>query len=245
MRISIITASLNNKEIIEDCIKSVLGQTYKDIEYIVIDGGSTDGTVEIIQKYRRSIAKFISEKDQGLYFALNKGLAMATGDIIGLLHTDDMYAQTDMIQKVADVFARIPTDSLYGNLAFVTKNNNNRIIRYWHSFAYKDADIEHGWMPPHPALFVKKKIYERYGYFNTDFKIAADYELMLRFFYRHKISTYFLDELIIRMRQGGLSNRCHFIKWFEDYRACKMYGLGLTTVIGKRLSKVCQFIRIR
>ncbi len=248
MKVSIITAILNNKELIEDCINSVLNQPCQNIEYIVIDGGSTDGTLEIIKKYKDKISKWISEPDKGIYDGLNKGIRLATGDIVGFLHTDDFYAHDKVIETVVSNMEKYNVDSCYGDLLYVDKNNTNKIIRYWKSQPYRDGLFKKGWMPPHPTFFVKKEVYEKYGYFNTDFKIASDYELMLRFLHKYKISTCYIPEVLIKMRLGGASNRSLknlITKTTEDYRAWKVNNLkrSFYTIPFKNLSKIPQFFK--
>ncbi len=263
MKVSIITAVFNGVDAIEDCIKSVLEQTYKQIEYIIIDGGSTDGTLETIKKQdltpfskggmggfsgSRGITKWVSEPDNGIYDALNKGIKMATGDIIGFLHADDFYANSKVIETVVINMGKHNVDSCYGDLLYVDKKNPDRIIRYWKSCPYRNGLFRRGWMPPHPTFFVKREIYDRYGYFNTGFKIAADYELMLRFLEKHKISSFYIPEVFIKMRIGGISNRSFrniIIKTMEDYRAWKVNNLngGIYTIFFKNLSKVPQFFK--
>lgn len=240
----------NNKELIEDCINSVLNQTHRNIEYIIIDGGSTDGTVEIIKKYENKISKWLSETDKGIYDALNKGIKMATGDIIGFLHADDVYANNKVIETVAHEMKSHNVDSCYGDLLYVDKNNTDKIIRYWKSKSYRDGLFRKGWMSPHPTFFVKKKIYDKYGYFNTEFRIASDYELMLRFLEKHRISTYYIPEVLIKMRIGGTSNRSLknlITKTTEDYRAWKVNNLkrSFYTIPFKNLSKIPQFFMRR
>lgn len=248
MKVSIITAVLNNKELIEACMQSVLAQTYRNIEYIIIDGGSADGTLEVIKKHENKIAKWISEPDKGIYDALNKGIRLAQGEIIGFLHADDVYADDKAIEKVADIFTKYNVDSCYGDLLYVDKNNPEKIIRYWKSDPYKEGLFRKGWMPPHPTFFVKRKIYGKYGSFNADFKIAADYELMLRFLEKHKISAFYIPEVLIKMRIGGASNRSLrnlIIKTTEDYKAWKVNNLNkcFYTIPFKNLSKIPQFFR--
>jgi glycosyltransferase involved in cell wall biosynthesis len=250
MKVSVITSVFNNKSYIEDCIKCILNQTYKNIEYIIIDGGSTDGTIEIIRKYENKITKWISEPDNGIYDALNKGIRMATGDIIGFLHADDVYAHNKVIETVVSNMKKHNVDSCYGDLLYVDKNNTDKIIRYWKSQPYRDGLFKKGWMPPHPTFFVKKMIYDKYGSFNTDFKIAADYELMLRFLEKYKISTYYIPEVLIKMRIGGASNRSLknlITKTTEDYRAWKVNNLkrSFYTIPFKNLSKIPQFFKRR
>jgi glycosyltransferase len=263
MKVSVITAVFNNKQYIGDCIKSVVSQTYPDIEYIIIDGGSTDGTLDVISRlthggsnlmrYEGGVTnlqtrapRVISEPDNGIYDALNKGIRLATGDVIGFLHADDIYADASVIGKVAAAMSRSNADSCYGDLLYVDKNNPERIIRYWKSRPYEKGMFGRGWMPPHPTFFVRKEIYERYGSFNTDFRIASDYELMLRFLEKEKISTWYIPEVLIKMRTGGASNRSvknMVIKTTEDYKAWRVNHLRekFYTIPFKNLSKIPQF----
>lgn len=248
MKVSIITAVFNNKSCIEACMQSVLGQTYRNIEYIVIDGGSTDGTLELIKRYGDRISKWTSGPDNGIYYALNNGLGLATGDIIGFLHADDIYANDRVIEKVALELEKRKVDSCYGDLLYVGSDNPEKVIRYWRASPYRPGLFERGWMPPHPTFFVRKKVYEKYGCFNTEFTIAADYELMLRFLEKHRISTWYIPEVLIRMRTGGVSNRSIYNmlkKSREDYEAWKVNDLhgGAVTILLKNLSKIPQFFK--
>jgi len=247
-KISVITATLNNKACIEGCIKSVLTQNYKNIEYIIIDGGSTDGTIDVIKKYKDTISKWISESDRGIYDALNKGIKLASGDIIGFLHADDFYANNRVLETIVSHITKHNVDSCYGDLFYVDKYNSDKVVRHWKSRPYRDGLFKRGWMPPHPTFFVKKEIYDKFGYFNTEFKIAADYELMLRFLEKYKISTHYIPEVFIKMRIGGTSNKSMkniFIKSCEDYKAWKINSLngGISTILLKNLSKIPQFLR--
>lgn len=248
MKVSVITGTLNRANTIEGCISSVLGQSYKDIEHIIIDGDSRDGTLDVIHSYKDKIAKVVSEPDNGIYVALNKGIKLASGDIIGILHSDDFYAYDAVIERVVDVFEQEKVDSCYGDLQYVSKENPNKIIRYWRTASYLNGKFKYGWMPPHPTFFVKKHIYEECGYFNTDFKISADYELMLRFLLKHRISSYYIPEVLIKMRIGGVSNKNLknlLLKSYEDYKAWKMNNFkgGLSAVLLKNLVKIPQFIK--
>ena len=248
MKVSVITAVFNGAKTIQDCIKSVSGQIYPNIEHIIIDGGSTDGTLEVIKRYTEKRVNIVSEPDNGIYDALNKGIRQASGEVIGLLYSDDFYAHDRVIEKVADIFMKYNIDSCYGDLQYVDKNNPDKVIRYWKSSQYRHGKFKYGWMPPHSTFFVKKEIYNKYGYFNTNFKIAADYELMLRFLEKHKISTYYTPEVFIKMRIGGTSNRNIknlIIKSNEDYRAWKVNNLngGFYTILLKNLSKIPQFFK--
>lgn len=229
MKISIITVVRNNKETIKNAIESVLGQTYKNIEYIVIDGLSTDGTIEVIRHYEDKIDKFISEPDKGIYDAMNKGIKLATGDVVGILNSDDFYIDNNVIDKIAQKFNDKQVDSVYADLVYVKPNNLNKIIRYYDSRHFKPSKFAYGWMPAHPTFFVKREIYTKYGLFKTDYKIAGDYELLVRFLYIHKISYYYLNEAIIKMRIGGISTKgiiSNYIGNKEIIKACKSNNIN-------------------
>lgn len=247
MKISIITSVYNNQETIAEAIASVLSQTYPDIEYIIIDGGSTDGTVGVVKPYQDRLATFISEPDKGIYDGLNKGIKLATGDIIGFLHSDDLYEDNQVIGKVAQAFMDYGVDSVYGDLTYVDKNDPTRIIRYWQSGGFSLNKLRHGWMPPHPTFFVKRDVYERYGLFDTRFKIAADYDLILRFLGKQQISTHYIPSILIKMRVGGASNKNWkniLRKSTEDLQAMKNNGIGgIFSLVIKNLSKLQQFFR--
>lgn len=204
MKISIITVCYNSAATIEKTIESVAAQTYNNIEYIVVDGNSKDLTVAIIKKYETVINKWISEPDNGLYDAMNKGIAMASGDLIGILNSDDFYKNKFVIQKIVNEFEIKDVDMVYSNIDYI--NKNEKIVRFWKSSFYKINSFKTAWHPPHPSLFVKKIVYEKYGYFDTDFKIASDFELMLRFFERHSLSSSYLNATTVTMLSGGVSN---------------------------------------
>ena len=246
MKISIITVVWNNAKTIRDAINSVLNQSYKDVEYIVVDGASTDGTIKIVQSYGDKI-KFISEKDNGLYDAMNKGIRMATGDVVGILNSDDFYASDKILQIVADEFLNSNTDSVYANLEYVDANNPKKVVGYWKSKKYQDGLFRSGWHPAHPTFFVKSEIYKKYGMFDLGFRIAADYELMLRFFEKCKITSSYVDEVFVKMRMGGESNKSikNIIKAnIESYRAWQANGLYINPLMFllKPFSKIVQFI---
>ncbi len=246
LKVSIITAVFNGESSVEYAINSVLEQTYPEIEYIIVDGGSTDGTLEIIRKYEHRISRCISEPDNGIYDALNKGMKMATGEVIGILNSDDFYAHKNVISDVVGQMERENSASCYGDLFYVDKINTDKVIRYWRSRPFKEGLFYRGWMPPHPTFFVRTEIYDKYGLFNTDFRIAADYELMVRFLEKYKISTTYIPEVLVKMRVGGESNRSlrnMIIKSREDYSAWKTNGLRrkFYTIPFKNLSKIPQF----
>lgn len=224
----------------------MLSQKYNNIEYIIIDGYSTDTTKSIIEKYQSKITRFVSEKDAGIYFALNKGIELATGDIIGILHADDLYTSEYVISEVVETFAKSKADAVYANLQYVAKGNINKIIRHWVSGPYKENSFLYGWMPPHPTFFVRKEIYNKYGVFDTHFTSAADYELMLRFMHKCKISVAYLNKVIVKMRMGGKSNKSIFNRIkanTEDRKAWVVNGLKpyFFTLYLKPLRKITQF----
>jgi len=247
MKISLITVCKNPGKILESCIESVLSQSYKNLEYILVDGGSTDGTVDIIKKYYSRISKWISEEDDGIYDAMNKGINMASGDVVGFLNSDDIYAAPSILESVAKNFENSDIDSCYGDLVYVSKDDTNQVIRNWKSCEFNYELFKNGWHPPHPTFFVKKNIYEKYGVFDTKYKIGADYALMLKFLIKHKISVKYIPEILVKMRVGGNSNKNLFniLKAnLECYRAWKECGLSVSPLIifRKPLSKFTQYL---
>jgi glycosyltransferase involved in cell wall biosynthesis len=202
--ITIITTTLNSALTIHDCLNSVNNQEER-VEHLIIDGVSNDGTLDTLNSYAH-ISKVISEPDQGIYDAMNKGISQASGSVIGILNSDDFYADSSVLKKVASVFENPDVDSCYGNLVYVDPSNTARITRYWKSGNFSKRDFYWGWMPPHPTFFVRRSIYERYGLFNLALGTAADYELMFRFLVKHKITTAYIPEVLVKMRAGGTSN---------------------------------------
>lgn len=248
MKISIITITYNSAETLEETIQSVVAQDYPNIEYIIIDGLSKDATLQIADKYKANISKLISEKDNGLYDALNKGIQQCTGDVIGMLHSDDVYYDEHVLSKVAEAFKQNPdVGALYGDLIFVERFNLQNIKRVWKSGHYKEGAFKKGWMPPHPTFFVRKHVYEKYGLFNTTLRLAADYELMLRFIHVKKVKLIYLPIMIVRMRMGGVSNFSLTLKWkahLEDRKAWALNGMQPTlSLLRKPLSKVFQYFQ--
>lgn len=206
MRVTIITPTYNSEKYLNDCIQSVADQDYPDIEHIVIDGKSTDGTVNIIKQHSSSIARWISEADRGMYDAINKGMAMATGDIIGILNSDDMLASKDVVSTIVDTFNKHQVDTIYGDLQYVDPDNIQKIYRTWKGKPYKRSLFLFGWMPAHPTFYIKRSLVKTYGGYENHFYSAADYEFMSRYLYVHKVSSFYLTKLLVKMRRGGQSN---------------------------------------
>jgi len=246
MKFSIITATYNNQNTIGDTINSLASQTYENIEHIIIDGASTDNTLSAIKKTGKKVSKIISEPDKGIYDALNKGIKNATGTFIVFLHADDIFSDNTIIEKAAKLLTESKTESLYGDLQYVAKENTDKIIRYWKSGNFTYSKLKKGWMPPHPTFFVKKEIYDKYGLFDTNFKIAADYDIILRFLGKYKISTTYLPEVMIKMRIGGKSNKNIkniILKMKEDLKALKTNNIGgFHTLIMKNIIKIPQLL---
>ncbi len=246
MKVSIITPTFNSSKTIKDCIDSIKIQSYPLIEHIVVDGGSTDNTIELVKKHGINDTKLISEKDNGIYDALNKGIKKAAGDIVGILHSDDFYAYKDVIKDIVEVFTKEKIDSCYTDLCYVSALDTKRIKRYWKAGAFDRKSFRFGWMPPHPTFFVKKTIYYQHGFFDLSYNIAADYELMIRFLYKNQISTFYLPKVIINMRAGGKSNRNLkniLIKMYQDYKIIRKHGLGnIDVLFFKNIRKITQFL---
>ncbi len=244
MKISIITSVYNNAKYIENAINSVLSQTYKDIEYIVVDGASTDGTMEIINKYKDKIDKFISEADKGIYDGLNKGIKLATGDVVAFLHSDDEYYSDGVIEKVVNKFKKDNSDGVYGDLIYV--NEKDEVVRYWKSGEFSIEKLKKGWMPPHPTLFLKKEIYDKYGLFSLNYKIAADYDFILKVL-KHNPKLSYIPKVLYKMKIGGISNkniRNIIRKSKEDLKILKTHKIGgINTLIYKNFSKTFQFFK--
>ena len=248
MKVSIITISYNSEQFIEQTIQSVVNQDYANIEYLIIDGQSTDGTLEIIHRYKDKITKIISEKDRGLYDAINKGIKNATGDIIGLIHSDDFLASHNVISKYVEIFQKTGAEGVYADLHYVQPHQTDKIVRNWISGKYQPDAFKKGWMPPHPTFYVRKEVYEKYGLYRDDvFRSAADYEFMLRVIHKHRIKVAYLPMVTVKMRVGGVSNaslknRIKANK--EDQLAWKINGLKMPVLLPllKPLSKLRQYL---
>lgn len=245
LRISVITVCYDSAPTIGATLQSVATQRYENIEHLIVDGGSTDGTVDIVRNWRRHSVRLQSEPDDGIYDAMNKGLALATGEIVGFLHSDDLYANAQILARVVQAFDDPSIDAVYGDLVYVRKEDANAVVRYWKAGAFNRAHFASGWMPPHPTLFIRNSVYQRLGRFDTHYRIAADYDLILRFFARSTLQATYIPEVLVKMRIGGVSNRSLRMivkKSFEDLHALRRNGFkGWWTLAQKNLSKVPQF----
>lgn len=249
MKISIITVSLNSAKTVEKTILSVLEQTYDNIEYIIIDGNSMDDTICIIKKYENNIFKFVSESDEGLYDAMNKGIRLAKGDIIGFVNSDDILASPEILENISKIIEEENVDGVYGDLVYIDREDATKVIRYWKSKKFNSSLLNKGWMPPHPTLFLRKEVYQKHGYFNLNYKIAADYDLMLRIFSDNTLKFKYLPLLITKMRIGGMSNRSLINilrKSWEDFTAIKTNKISFPfwVLLKKNSSKLSQFFKI-
>lgn len=247
MKVSIITVVYNGENYIRDCIDSILAQDYPQIELIVIDGASTDSTVQIIQSYQNKIHHFISEKDKGMYDALNKGIKLATGDIVGALNADDTLASQTILIEIVAFFKQTKADGVYGNLNYVNAKNPAQIVRKWRTKQHVSKDFSVGWMPAHPTLYLKKELFNMYGDYSLNYGTAGDYELMLRFLYKFKIKALFFNKLIVNMRTGGVSNsslKQRYLAFVNDYNAAKHNTISfpLMAIMLKKVSKITQFL---
>ena len=246
LQISVITAVRNRADTIEEALHSVQAQDWPRVEHIVIDGASKDGTLAILQGHRDRLAHLVSEADGGLYDALNKGIARASGDIVGFLHADDQLASSSALSKVAAAFDDPAVDAVYGDLVYVRKDNPNEVVRYWRAGAYSRSMLALGWMPPHPTFYVRRSVYARFGLFDTSYRIASDYDSMLRILWRGSVTAAYVPEVLVRMRLGGISNRswrAMLEKSREDLSALRRHGVGgLPAVLLKNVSKIPQFM---
>lgn len=246
VRVSVITACYNSATTISETLWSVASQTHEDVEHIVINGASNDGTLDVIREYGMHVAKLVSEPDKGIYDALNKGLSCATGDLVGFLHSDDFFAHNGVLERVAEAFTDPAVDAVYGDLDYVSKSDHSKIVRRWRAGSYSPNKLAWGWMPPHPTFYTRRETYIRWGGFDTSLRIAADYDLMLRFLSNANMRLVYIPEVLVKMRVGGTSNRSlsHMLrKSREDYEALRRNQIGgLGTLCWKNLSKLGQFV---
>lgn len=249
MTISIITVTFNSASTVLSTFESILSQTYSDIDYIVVDGGSTDGTIDIIKQYEGKFGgrmRWISEKDHGIYDAMNKGILMAKGDVVGILNSDDFFTSDDVVKTVADQFTD-DLDAVYGDIHFVHPNNLNKCVRYYSSKNFRQWAIRFGYMPAHPSLYIKKWVFEKYGTYSLDYKIASDFDMVARIFCKYKIRTKYIQKDFVTMRTGGIStskfsHRLLITK--EDVKACKNNGIysNFFFCSVKYITKIFEFI---
>ncbi|MFJ5401157.1 glycosyltransferase family 2 protein [Pectobacterium sp. 21LCBS03] len=247
MKVSIITATYNSAKTISDTLKSLNAQTYPDIEYIIIDGGSKDNTLSLIKSSCSRVSVIISEPDKGIYDALNKGILAATGDIVGFLHSDDFFAYPDAVKDIVDAMRESNADAVYGDLNYISSTDNDVIVRKWVSGGFDINKMKLGWMPPHPTFYMKRSCYQCFGSFDLSYRISADYDSLLRYLWIHKVTVKYIPKVIINMRVGGMSNRSlsnMIMKTKEDVKAMKSNKLPwLSAVAGKNLSKIPQFFK--
>lgn len=247
MKISVVTAVYNRRDTIADAVMSIRSQTHANIEHIVQDGASRDGTLDILAELAAPGMMLESTDDGGIYDGINRGIARATGDVIGLMHSDDLFAAPDVLARVATTMTDDALDGVYGDLVYVSAADPARVIRYWKSGAYHPDHLRRGWMPPHPTLYLRREVFDRWGGYDTDFRIAADYEAMLRWLVKGQIRLAYIPEVMVRMRVGGESNRSIgriIRKSSEDYSAIRRHGVGgVGTLLSKNFSKIGQFIR--
>lgn len=246
MKISLITAVYNRANTIEDAIKSIKSQTYANNEHIIQDGNSSDGTLDIIRKMKTVSSHLVSEPDTGIYDAINRGIVRASGDIIGVLHSDDFFSDDRVLERVARAFTDDTVDGVYGDLDYVAADDPTRIVRRWRSEKYSRSKIQRGWMPPHPTLFLRREVFERWGLYDTKLRIAADYDAILRYLLHGRINIVYVPEVLVKMRMGGESNRSLLQilrKSREDWRAIRRNGAGgIGTLVWKNVRKIRQFL---
>jgi glycosyltransferase involved in cell wall biosynthesis len=246
LHVTVITAVFNSVATIADALQSVRKQSYENVEHIVVDGGSSDGSLELIEAHRARLGMIISEPDDGIYDALNKGIRHATGDVVGFMHADDQFASRDALARVVEAFKDPNVGAVYGDLVYVRKEDGQRVVRYWRAGPYSQDRLAQGWMPPHPTFYLRRELYAELGLFNTRYRIAADYESMLRILGRGGVKPAYIPQTLVRMRMGGASNksiRNMLIKSSEDYAAMREHGIGgLRALLRKNITKLPQFV---
>ena len=246
MKVSVITVAYNSAATIVDTLESVKSQSHADIEHIVIDGASTDRTVSLVEKFAPRVSHVTSEPDNGIYDAMNKGLQLASGDVIGFLNSDDIFAHTGVISSIAKTMNDPSVDVCYGDLVYVSRNDASNVVRYWQSCTYRPGLCSRGWAPAHPTFYVRREAFRKYGGFDTSMRLAADFDLSLRLLEVHRLNTVYLPEVLVRMRLGGVTNsnwRNIVAQNLEASRACRKYGLrgGFLFIAGRLLSRIPQF----
>jgi glycosyltransferase len=249
IKISVITVTQNCNQTVTDCISSVATQTFKNHEHIIVDGASTDGTLDTLMENANHFSRLISEPDDGIYHALNKGLGLATGEVVGFLHADDFYAHRHVLTHVAEAFADPTVCAVFGDLQYVSAIDPTKVIRKWVSSPFTSCALAKGWMPPHPTLYVRKQFYRNIGGFDTNYLIAADYDSMLKLFNLPEFKSNYLPEVMVKMRLGGVSNRSLkniFLKTLEDYKILRKSKFGMVNsliiLFYKNFFKIKQFL---
>jgi glycosyltransferase involved in cell wall biosynthesis len=248
LKISVITVCRNSENTIGQTLISVKSQTYREIEHIVIDGRSNDNTLAVVHKVGKHVAHVISERDKGIYDAMNKGLALATGDVIGFLNSDDIFANAEVVARIAETMKNPSIDACYGDLIYVDQSDMSKVVRYWKSGEFNCGDFFRGWVPAHPTFYARRKVYQEFGGFDLNINLAADFDILLRFFEVHKISVEYIPEILIKMRLGGATNA----SWNSIYRQnreiaeiFKKYGfsIGWKLFINRFIRRITQFLR--
>tara|TARA_B110000114_G_C15092499_1_gene399399 strand:- start:129 stop:875 length:747 start_codon:yes stop_codon:yes gene_type:complete len=246
MKVSIITVCYNRINSIEKAILSVLNQDYQNIEYIIIDGDSNDGTKKLLEKYKNQLSKFVSESDNGMYDAINKGLGLATGDIVGLMHSDDEFYNSNVISQIVKEFKKVTNiEAVYGDGVYVTNDEKEKLVRNRIGGEFSLKRVKNGWLPLHPTVYIKRATLNKYGFYNLDFKIASDTEFLLRYLYKHKIKTAYLNKYILKMKMGGFStSKSRVLQVLkEDYQIYKFHKLfALKSVVLKKMRAFTQYI---
>jgi len=248
MKISIITVCYNSARTIAHTLRSVREQTYGNVEHIVVDGGSTDETLKIVAAEGAHVAKLVSERDNGIYDAMNKGIRLATGGVIGFLNSDDVFAHADVVSRIAQAMANPLIDSCYGDLVYVSSEDMSKVIRYWKSREYRPGLFGKGWVPAHPTFYARRELYQEHGGFDLDMRLAADFDMLLRLFEAHRITSAYIPEVLVKMRLGGATNVSFgnvLRQNREIARAFRKYGLdvGIRPFAYKLMSRVAQFVR--
>ena len=247
MKVSIITTTYNSAATIRDTLESVKAQDYPDIEHIIVDGRSKDGTMQIVASYSH-VAQSVSEEDQGLYDAINKGIRMSTGDVVGILNSDDFFPEKDVISSIVQAFEKEKVDAVYGDIAFVKPDNLRKIVRYYSSKKFHTGKFAQGYMPAHPSFYAKRSCFQQLGLYQLDYKIAADFELLMRFLMNKNVKTTYIEKVIVYMRTGGVSNKNFLSRYIlnkEIIKACRENGVktNMLYVSLKYFNKIFEYIR--
>lgn len=250
MKISVITVTYNSELTIESCIKSIVNQNYKELDYIIVDGLSDDKTKDVIKNYNSFVSSFISEKDKGIYDAMNKGIGLAKGEVIGFLNSDDFYTNNSVLSTVAKIFTEDPSiEACFSDLLYVRRNKTSKVVRFWKSNPFKKGLFAKGWSPPHTTFFVRRSVYEKYGCFDLDYKISSDIELMMRFLEVYNIKSKYIPATWVTMRMGGTTNKSLKNIWIQNKESIKALSKNkinhnkTSFYLNKIFSRGCQFFQ--